>query len=160
MTLRRLGQTLLHYTQERSLTLKLLSEGSPYYWPNYIHIICPMQYRNGFKPIAAFIPKIGSHTFSNRSPVGLTKVATKLESAQANAVLIAEMSLTLTALPDADINDLFRYESQPELLSLSDHWKPMPSIKSAFLGCFLNLGTAPNMPTMHQWFNASHSSPW
>ena len=82
---------------------------------------------------------VGLHTFSNSSPVGLTKVATKLESAKANAVLITKMSLTLKALPDADINAFFRYESQPEPLYFSDHWKHVPDIKSALLYCFLGV---------------------
>ena len=128
-----------------SLTLKLLSEGSPYYWPNFILRTCSIQIENGFKPIAVAIPRVGWHTFSNRSPVGLKKVARKLESAKVNAVLITKMSLTLKDLPDADIHDFFRYESQPKLLSLSDLWKPIPSIKSVFL----IRGTI--KPTSEQW---------
>ena len=114
-----------------------------------------IQYRieNYFKPIAVAIPRVGLHIFNNRSPVGLTNVATKLESAKANAVHITKMSLTLKALPDADISDIFRYESQPELLSLSDHWKPMSSIKSAFLGCLLSV----SQPG-HCSENANHAS--
>ena len=83
--------------------------------------MCSIQIENGFKHIPVVISRVGLHTFSNSSPVGLTNVAANLESAKASAVLITKMALTLEALPDADINYFFRYESQPELLSLSDH---------------------------------------
>ena len=142
--------------QERSLTLKFLSEGCPYYWPNFIHRICSIQ-------IAVVIPRVGWHTFSNRSPVGLKKVARKLESAKVNAVLITKISLTwklylmLTLMISSGMKANLNYC----LCLIIENLYQVSSLN--FLVVFwvcINLGTAPNMPTMHQWFNgyASHSS--
>ena len=79
---------------------------------------------NASNPIARAIPA-GLHTFSSRSPFDLMKIATKLGSAKANAVLITKLLLTLKARPDADNDDFFGYESQPKPPSLYDHWKLM-----------------------------------
>ena len=133
------GPDLITIDAGEVIDLEIAVWGKPYYWPSFIHRSCSIQIENGFKPIAAVKPRFGWHTFSNISPVGPKKVARKLESAKVNAVLITKMSLTLKALPDADINDFFRYESQPKLLSSSDHWKPTPSNKSEFLGCLLSV---------------------
>ena len=77
---------------------------------------------NVSKTVVGVIPRAGLTNFSNRSSVDLMKVATKLGSAKTNAVLIAKLLLTLKAWPGAYTDDFFRYESQPELPSLSDHW--------------------------------------
>ena len=103
------------------MSLKLLSEEVPAIDQTRFIEFVQHRIENGLKPIAVGITRVGLHTFSNRSLDGLRKVGTKLDSAKTNAMIITKMSLTLKAPPDVDIIDFFRCESQPELLSLSDH---------------------------------------
>ena len=95
---------------------------------------------NASKPLSDVIPRAGLYTFSNRPPVDLKKVSTKLGSAKANAALITKLFLSLKARPDADIDDFFKHENQREPPSLSQQGKLMSGTKSALLGCL------PSMP--------------
>ena len=52
------------------------------------------------KPLSDVIPRAGLYTFSNRPPVDLKNVATKLGSAKSNAALITKLFLFLRLFQD------------------------------------------------------------